>query len=271
MVQRGFNGQIIATTTTKEIAIRIIEDSLKISKLEGDELLFGEEDVAKTKKLFVTMNEDFPEWESDDKKIKVKFIPSEHILGSASILIEKPISLLYTGDLGGGTSSLHSIPRPPSTCDYLVIESTYGNRELEKTHNDILNQLKDAVDSVSKNKSRLLIPVFSVDRAEEILYMLHELNIKEKVYLDTPMGIDILNIYSENKYLLSKISNEFIKRDTKELDKVVEKTIHPHIDREVGSISSGRGASIELEEIVEGTELTGKIIIKNPTERGNVT
>jgi hypothetical protein len=59
-----------------------------------------------------------------------------------------------------------------------------------------------------------------VDRAEEILFMLRELNIKEKIYLDTPMGIDILDIYSYNKYLLSKISDEFIKRNSKELDKI---------------------------------------------------
>ncbi|MBU4374448.1 MAG: hypothetical protein KJ714_08455, partial [Euryarchaeota archaeon] len=53
-----------------------------------------------------------------------------------------------------------------------------------------------------------------------ILFMLRELNIKEKIYLDTPMGIDILDIYSHNKYLLSKISDEFIKRNSKELDKI---------------------------------------------------
>lgn len=50
-------------------------------------------------------------------------------------------------------------------------------------------------------------------------------------------------------------------------DKIVERTVHPHIDRETGSIASGRGASIELEEIVEGTELTSTIVIKSPTEK----
>jgi predicted metal-dependent RNase len=80
--------------------------------------------------------------------------------------------------------------------------------------------LKAAVESIKKNNSRLLIPIFSVDRAEEVLFMLSELNIKEKIYLDTPMGIDILDIYSHNKYLLSKISDEFIKRKSKELDKI---------------------------------------------------
>jgi metallo-beta-lactamase family protein len=220
LCQRGFKGEIISTPATKEITFRIMDDSLRIQKEEGEELLFTEEDVKKAKSLFVPVNGDFPQWKNDDKKIKIKFIPSEHILGSSSIFIEEPVSLLYTGDIGGGSSSLHSIPKPPDACDYLIIESTYGNRNLEKSHIEILSQLKAAVESIKKNNSRLLIPIFSVDRAEEILFMLRELNIKEKIYLDTPMGIDILDIYSHNKYLLSKISDEFIKRNSKELDKI---------------------------------------------------
>jgi metallo-beta-lactamase family protein len=220
LCQRGFKGEIISTPATREITFRIMDDSLRIQKEEGEELLFSEEDVKKAKSLFVPVNVDYPQWQDDDKKIKIKFIPSEHILGSSSIYIEEPVSLLYTGDIGGGSSSLHSIPKPPAACDYLIIESTYGNRNLEKSHIEILSQLKAAVESIKKNNSRLLIPIFSVDRAEEILFMLRELNIKEKIYLDTPMGIDILDIYSHNKYLLSKISDEFIKRDSKELDKI---------------------------------------------------
>lgn len=213
LCQRGFNGKIIATLTTKEIAFRLMDDSLRIQKEEGEELLFGEEDVAKAKSLFEPVNKDYPEWEDDEKKIKVQFIPSEHILGSASIFIKEPVSLLYTGDLGGGKSSLHSLPHPPEACDYLVIESTYGNRELEKSSQEILLQLKDALETVRKNRSRLLIPVFSIDRAEEILFMLRELNTQEWVYLDTPMGIDILDIYTHNKHLLSKILDKAMKGD----------------------------------------------------------
>ncbi len=220
LCQRGFEGEIIATPATRELTFRIMDDSLRIQKEEGSELLFSEPDVKKAKSLFAQVDEDYPEWQDDNKKIRVKFISSEHILGSASIFIEEPVSLLFTGDIGGGTSCLHSIPEPPDTCDYLIIESTYGNRSLEKNHAEILSQLKSAADSIKKDSSRLLIPVFSIDRAEEILYMLHELDIKEKIYLDTPMGIDILDIYSHNKYLLSKISDEFVKRDSKHLDKI---------------------------------------------------
>ena len=67
--------------------------------------------------------------DSKKKKIKLK-------------LFEKPISLLYSGDLGGANFSLHLEPKPPKSCDYLIIESTYGNRTLAKTQQDILEKLK---------------------------------------------------------------------------------------------------------------------------------
>lgn len=221
LCQRGFEGGIIATPTTREITYRLLDDSLRIQK-EEEEMLFGEEDVRKAKSLFEPVGQDYPDWESDDRRIKVRFLPSEHILGSSSIHILEPVSLLYTSDLGGGKSSLHSSPKPPETCDYLVIESTYGSRDLEPGKEQILAQLRDAVESVHKSKARLLIPVFSIDRAEEILFMLRELGVEDKVYLDTPMGIDILDIYTHNKYLLSKISDKFMRGDLN-----VSKVFHP--------------------------------------------
>ncbi len=56
-------------------------------------------------------------------------------------------------------------------------------------------------------------------------------------------------------------------KTTRPFDKVVERTVHPHIDRDSGTISQGKGASIELEEIVEGTELAGRLVIRNPVEK----
>lgn len=229
LVQRGFEGKIICTPTTRDIAYRMLDDMLHIQQSEieidryaisGLKNLFNEKDIEKTKRLFdnseCTGDDDYPEWEWKDSKgnveIKIRFIPSEHILGSAAILIEEPIRLLYTGDLGGGRSNLHGIPKPPDSgdngygVDYLMIESTYGNRNMEKS--DVL-QLSEAIEDIKKSGGRLLIPVLAIDRAEEILYLLRKLGVKENVYLDTPMGVDILDIYSENKFLLSRIQDQF--------------------------------------------------------------
>jgi Cft2 family RNA processing exonuclease len=72
LCQRGFKGEIISTPATREITFRIMDDSLRIQKEEGEELLFSEEDVKKAKSLFVPVNVDYPQWQDDEKKIKIK-------------------------------------------------------------------------------------------------------------------------------------------------------------------------------------------------------
>ncbi|MHA1394848.1 MAG: MBL fold metallo-hydrolase RNA specificity domain-containing protein [Promethearchaeota archaeon] len=219
LYREGCKAEIIATSSTYEICLRVLEDSLKIQKEEeakGKPLLFDEDDLNLVKGYFKPLDDENSKW-SDGEDLYVQFMPAEHILGSTQIFIQRPISLLYTGDLGGGVSSLHSIPKPPEKCDFLIMESTYGNRVTEKDHSDILKQLKEAINSTVHKGGKLLIPVFSVDRAEEILYCLTELKVKDKVFLDTPMGIDILEIYSREKYHLSKLSKKF---DLDSLNKV---------------------------------------------------
>ena len=221
LCKKGFQGKIIATRTTKEIGMRVLEDNLKIQQEEAQEPLFSESDLEKVEDLFDIIDDENFMREYPEKNLKVRFLPSEHILGSVSILFETPISLLYTGDLGGESSSLHMVPKPPEKCDYLIIESTYGNRALEKSRKDVLKRLQTHVqDVVKKQRGRLLIPVFSVDRAEEILYSLCKLKVNEKIYLDTPMGVDILDIYEREKYHLSQLANEFQNLDTIDFDAI---------------------------------------------------
>lgn len=226
LVKRGFTGQIICTPVTRDISYVVLDDMLKVQKGKMEEkkkeqgnvdnsdsevveqdkdlgMLFSEKDIERTKTLFTPIQMDFGEWKSDDDKIRVEFINSEHIIGGASIKITKPISLLYTGDLGGGRSSLHGIPSPIKDVDYLIIESTYGNREIAKS--DAL-ALQKAIEDVKENGGRLLIPVLAVDRAEELLYLIKELGVKERVYFDTVMGLEVLDIYTYNRYQLSKVA-----------------------------------------------------------------
>lgn len=224
LVQRGFTGEIICTPVTRDITYVVLEDSLKIQDEDeerGIPRLWGKEDLEKVKRLFsndISMMSDYPEWVWKDErgniKIIIRFIPSEHIIGSGSILIEEPIKLLYTGDLGGGKSGMHVVPKLPDDVkkegvDYLIIESTYGDRPTIDTGNSALNILKGAIEDVRKSRGRLLIASLAIDRTEEILMMLKKLGVKEKVYLDSPMGADLLRIYIHNRYLLSRIMEEF--------------------------------------------------------------
>jgi metallo-beta-lactamase family protein len=242
LVNRGFRGKIICTPVTRDISFIVLDDMLKVrmgkqaekekdkngistigdGSVSDDEkdkdlgVLFSEKDIAMAKSLFAPIGTNYGKWTSDDGSLVVSFLNSEHIIGSASILIEKPISLLYTGDLGGNRSSLHGVPSPidvncndaskKGIVDYLIIESTYGDRIIEKS--DAL-ALQKAVEDIKESGGRLLIPVLAVDRAEEILYLLKDMGIEEKVYLDTPMGMEVLDVYLHNRYELTKIAKRF--------------------------------------------------------------
>lgn len=228
LAQRGFRGSIICTSMTKNITLIVLEDSLKIQDEDeerGYTRIWSAEDLDNVKSMFdidrsnITEG-DYPTWswkdEKNVEKIRVRFLPSQHILGSASILIEKPVRFLYTGDLGGGKGEMHITPKVPNDVgcvenevDYLMIESTYGDRHGLDRDAIPIDILRNAIEDMRARKGRLLIATLAIDRTEEILRMLKKLGVKDKVYLDSPMGADLLRLYIHNRYLLSKIAEEF--------------------------------------------------------------
>lgn len=211
LVKRGFHGLIVSTPATRDISFIVLDNIVKVQNsnidFERDKDIgsITEKDIEITKRLFVPIKKDYGKWISDDGKLVVNFLNAEHIVGSSCISVEKPIRLLYTGDIGGSRSSLHKIPTPPSGgVDYLIMESTYGDREIGKSNVMVLvNAIKD----IREYGGRLLIPILAIDRAEEILALLKSLNVEETVYLDTPMGLDVLSIYMHNSF--QKISEKF--------------------------------------------------------------
>jgi metallo-beta-lactamase family protein len=211
LVKRGFHGQIISTSATKDISFIVLDNMVKVQNsnidFEKDKDIgsITEKDIEITKRLFEPIEKDYGKWTSEDGKLVVNFLNAEHIVGSSSIYIEKPIRLLYTGDLGGTRSSLHGVAKPPeSDVDYLIMESTYGNREIGKSDTMVL---VNAINDIREYGGRLLIPILAIDKAEEILALLKSLSVEENVYLDTPMGLDVLSVYTGNSF--KKVSEKF--------------------------------------------------------------
>lgn len=211
LVKRGFHGKIVCTPATKDISFIVLDNMIKIQNnnmdFEKDKDIgsITEKDIETTKRLFIPIQKEYGKWISDDGKLVVSFINAEHIVGSCCICIEKPIRLLYTGDLGGSRSTLHKIPVPPSGgVDYLIMESTYGDREIGKSN---VMVLVNAIQDIREYGGRLLIPILAIDKAEEILALLKSLNVQETVYLDTPMGLDVFDIYIRNSFM--KVSEKF--------------------------------------------------------------
>jgi len=187
LVQEGFKGKIFATEPTREFFPLMLEDSAKHLKREaralGQKPLYTQGDIESARNYILPLS--YGEKTMLDESCSVRLSDAGHILGSAIIEIfvkegKKERILVFSGDLGNSASPLLPSPAKIKNADVVVVESTYGGRFHEdvKTRKDML---EDVIEEVVKNKGTLLIPAFSLERIQMILYELHTL-IDEKMY-----------------------------------------------------------------------------------------
>lgn len=213
LVKSGFKGNILMTAPTRDLVEIILRDSAKIQE-EDAELankygyskhtpalpLYNTSDVEKSLNLFKTYSDKV--WVTLSPNIRFQFLKNGHILGSCFIEMECfGKKIIFSGDIGRKKSELLEPPSIIEYADYIVMESTYGNR-LHSNEN-VLDELSDVINSTIHRKGNLLIPSFAVGRAQEITHMILELkkmlNIPDvPVFMDSPMGADATEIL--NKY-----------------------------------------------------------------------
>jgi len=137
-------------------------------------------------------------------------VPAGHILGAASVVIEDEKEgkvVVFSGDLGTGESPLIGDPQAPERADLVVMESTYGNRLHEEVNEE--EALEREMRKVMKMKGALLVPTFSIQRTQRVLYRLGSLSRQGRiprgmtVYLDSPMAIRATRVFRKNAELYS--------------------------------------------------------------------
>ena len=217
LVAEGFKGKIFSTIVTLEISKLMFEDALRImefnKKKYGEDPLYKKEDVDNAFRLWETM--DYYKEEDVSKDVNVVLTNSGHILGSS--MFEFKINdkkILFTGDLGNDASALLKPTDKISDIDYLVIDSVYGDRVHEPIEESRKRFTELILNTIKKN-GVVMIPAFSLDRTQEILYLLNNL-VESKVipsipiYLDSPLGISVTEIYERIKKNMSKEALEQI-------------------------------------------------------------
>ena len=123
-----------------------------------------------------------------------------HILGSCFIRFEipteTPSSVIFSGDLGCTDTPILPDPDTPDTCDLLILESTYGDRN-HTNRKDRLNALEKLLHKAHADKGIVYIPAFSLGRTQELIYELDRIGTKVPVFVDSPLGLKITKIYSD--------------------------------------------------------------------------
>lgn len=220
LVAAGYEGPIYATGATAKLCGIMLRDSAHIQEFEaewrnrkakraGDAPyvpLYTVADAEKAVTLFEPhgYTEEFSPFEG----VKVHFIDAGHLLGSASISFEitegdMTRTVLFSGDVGNVDRPLLRNPALPTAADYVVIESTYGDRLHGKRPNYV-EQLTAVIQETLDRGGNVVIPSFAVGRTQELLYLLR--TIKEEnliknhehfpVYVDSPLAVEATNIYS---------------------------------------------------------------------------
>ncbi len=198
LVQTGFRGSIISSAPTRDLARLILEDALSLARREGREF-FGERDMEKTFSLWETA----PYHERREiGDIAYQLDRSGHILGSCFVrLWAGGKQMLFTGDLGNVPSTLLPPPDPVSGPDYVIIESTYGDRTHEQGIGREL-KLERAVEDTASRGGALLIPAFATERTQDILYLFNEMLYFKRipdmpVFVDSPLATRITEVYEQ--------------------------------------------------------------------------
>jgi metallo-beta-lactamase family protein len=233
LVKQGFNGPIYCTKATADLLEYMLLDSAYIqdreaeyinkkNKRKGEELiepLYDEADVKATMALLQGVDYDSCMDLADG--VQACFYEAGHILGSAVTLITvkdqddngKEKKLVFTGDLGRQNMPLIRDPHQIESADYLLTESTYGNR----LHESILeaeDKLADVVNRTIARGGKILIPAFSLGRTQEIIYSLHKLSDEGRlpdslpIYVDSPLSMNLTSVFRRHLNVLDKETQE---------------------------------------------------------------
>jgi len=204
LVKDGFEGPIYSTPPTKDFAGILLEDTAKIIQEEardrGEEAIFDKNDVSKTINFFKTFP--YKEKVQISGDISFRLIDAGHVLGSSVIELEvEGKTIVFSGDLGNPPNPLLRSTQIPEKADYVVMESTYGNR-LHEPSGERDKKLQNIIEQIIKNKSVLMMPVFSFEREQEILFEINKFIENKKipqlpVFIDSPLAIAATRIYEK--------------------------------------------------------------------------
>ncbi len=210
LVKEGFEGKIYCTPATKELTAILLEDSAMIQRsdtkfinkrrakqgLPEYDPLYSLDDVTIAMEAFETV--DYDHWKTVLPGIEVLFTDAGHIIGSSAISLKitennEVARICFSGDVGRYRDVILRSPEVFPQTDYLILESTYGNKLHDEVFSTPDNLLKWIQHTCTVKKGKLIIPAFSVGRTQEILYDLNQLSLEKKlpkipIYVDSPLS-----------------------------------------------------------------------------------
>ena len=236
LVKEGFRGRIYCTSATAEIAKIVLLDSAKIQEEDARfkqkrhrrehrkgnypaSPLYTKEDAETSLSFFSTVQ--YQQKLDLGNGIDVVFYDAGHILGSATIkLIVKSNgeerTIIFSGDIGKNDTPILQDPTLFNQADYVVMESTYGNKGTPSSAANIHEFLSDVINNTNEKGGNVIIPSFAIERSQEVLYRLNELLHQDRiphtmVFLDSPMAIRVTDVFRHHTDLFDDEAAELLR------------------------------------------------------------
>ena len=231
LTKKGFTGNIYATPATRDIANLVMMDSARIQARDAEFLakqankkgekftwrpLFNEDDVVKTANQIISLSYNRKMYIAPN--VSLEFYDAGHILGSGFAYLtitngSEETRVLFTGDIGRKEKPIIRNPAvnmPPP--DYIVLESTYGNRKHEDAE-FAMKALERVVRDTCSKKGKIIIPSFAIERAQELVFYLHLLTDRKKIpvipiYVDSPMAANATSVFRVHPECYDESVNE---------------------------------------------------------------
>ena len=222
LYSHGFRGKIYATTATAELCNIMLKDSAHIQMFEAEwrnrkakragkplvEPMYNMDDAMGVLEHFIPCS--YGEKIEIAENISIRFIDAGHLLGSSSIEIwgnedGEEVKLVFSGDIGHGNKPLIKNPQYIKDADYVIMESTYGDR-VHQDPPDYATELARVCKETFTRGGNLVIPAFSVGRTQEMLYFMRKIKTENllpefadfEVYIDSPLAVEATNIFHKN-------------------------------------------------------------------------
>ena len=240
LVADGFKGKIYCTHATRSLAHILLLDSSHIQEKDAEywnkrktkqlgkgnfdwrDPLYTTQDVQRAMRQFVSLPYDHIVYLHRD--IRLEFRDAGHILGSASVSLSigrrsEEVRVGFTGDIGRPERPILRDPQSMDQQDFLISESTYGNRDHDDLPAEKAKLLKIITDTCLRRNGKVIIPAFSVGRTQEIVYLLDQLENEGKlsrkipVYVDSPLAINATTIYGNHPECYDSDLADYLLRD----------------------------------------------------------
>jgi metallo-beta-lactamase family protein len=235
LVRDGFHGKIYCNSATAEIVKIVLQDSARIQEEDAEfkrkrherekrkskyppKPLYTLEDAQATFPLFFIWNQERPL--TIGEGLELEFIEVGHILGASSVRIRitqgnETRNIVFSGDIGRWDMPILRDPSPVGEADYVVTESTYGDRE-HGPQADISSELARIINETRDAGGNIVIPSFAIERTQELLYFLSKLLKADEIphlqiFLDSPMAIKVSQVFKHHPHLFDQDTKNLLR------------------------------------------------------------